>query len=172
MRVSQSTDDLASFVPRNVMLMIRVASSLRTSGSRPDARPTSRTIRGYGAIRPRCAQARRPYKGKIAIHFSTVRRDHGETHVRYCCGSMARATCELLIDSPRWKHSSVAEGLPPGRAFHLGHRSQRERRRTNNWRAGEWKHRFAISRASSNLTCFCRMLSPRDQARRSARARR
>ncbi len=47
MRVSRSTDDLASLVPRNVMRMLPVPSSRWTSGARPEALPTSRTRRSY-----------------------------------------------------------------------------------------------------------------------------
>jgi hypothetical protein len=43
-RVSRSTDDLASLVPRNVRPIERAPAVLRTSGSRPDAMPTSRII--------------------------------------------------------------------------------------------------------------------------------
>jgi hypothetical protein len=46
-RVSRSTDDLASLVPRNVMRMLPVPSSLWTSGAQPEAIPTSRTRRSY-----------------------------------------------------------------------------------------------------------------------------
>ena len=49
LRVSRSTDDLAWLVPRNVKLTVRAPSSLRMSGSRLDAMPTSRIARAYAA---------------------------------------------------------------------------------------------------------------------------
>jgi hypothetical protein len=63
MRVSRSTDERASLIPRKVRVTDRALSSRLTSGSRPEAMPMSRIL-----VEGTVAKSSRSYRGELVVN--------------------------------------------------------------------------------------------------------
>ncbi len=119
MRVSRSTDDLASLVPRNVMRMLPVPSSRWTSGARPEAIPTSRTRRSYVSF-PYSKSRHRGLTPTVRV----VTRSGIEPRPATRRTSVGTGHCQMrepLLGAPTGdRHGSGQSVEPSGSARHAG----------------------------------------------------